>query len=111
MGRQGSGTCEPSGSSGGWVTDCVRGTAMYQMLCVLLATIVYGTQAGHCQDYQAGQTAVTFPSSNYGDMREILTRAAATGTVTVKATLGFPEQNKDRYPAVIVIHGLGGYSD
>jgi dienelactone hydrolase len=31
--------------------------------------------------------------------------------VTVKANIGFPEQAKDRYPAVIVVHGLGGYRD
>jgi hypothetical protein len=38
---------------------------MYQMLCVLVATIAYGTAAGHCQGSQAGMTAVTFQSSTY----------------------------------------------
>jgi hypothetical protein len=28
-----------------------------------------------------------------------------------KASLGFPDQARDRYPAVIVVHGLGGYRD
>ena len=84
---------------------------MYQMLCVLLATIVYGTATGHCQTAEASLTAVTFQSSTYSDMRQILAREAATGTVTVKANLGFPEQARDRYPAVIVVHGLGGYRD
>ncbi len=84
---------------------------MYQMLCALLATIVYGTATGHCQDAQAGMTAVTFQSSTYSDMRQILTREAPTGAVTVKATLGFPEQVRDRYPAVIVVHALTGYRD
>src|SRR5882724_2074770 len=81
------------------------------MLCVLLATIFYGTATGHCQGPQAGLNAVTFQSSTYSDMRQILAREAATGTVTVKANLGFPEQVKDRYPAIIVVHGLGGYRD
>src|SRR5262245_24554760 len=34
-----------------------------------------------------------------------------TGAVTVKASLGFPGQARDRYPAVVVVHGLGGYRD
>jgi dienelactone hydrolase len=84
---------------------------MYQMLCVLVATIVYGTASGHCQGSQAGMTTVTFQSSTYGDMRQLLTREAATGAVTVKAYLGFPEQAGDRYPAVIVVHSMAGYRD
>jgi dienelactone hydrolase len=84
---------------------------MYQMLCVLVATIVYGTASGHCQGAQAGMTTVTFQSSTYGDMRQLLAREATTGAVTVKATLGFPEQARDRYPAVIVVHTMAGYRD
>ena len=80
---------------------------MYQMLCVLVATIAYGTATGHCQGAQAGMTAVTFQSSTYSDMRQLLAREAVTGAVTVKADLGFPEQARDRYPAVIVVHGIG----
>jgi dienelactone hydrolase len=85
---------------------------MYQMVCVLMATIAYGT-AGHCQGSreasQAGMTAVTFQSSTYSDMRQLLARQATSGAVTVRADLGFPEQVRDRYPAVIVVHALGGY--
>ena len=84
---------------------------MYQMLCVLVATIVYGTATGHCQTAQAGLTAVTFQSSTYSDMRQLLTREAATGTVTVKAYLGFPERAGDRYPAVVVVHSMAGCRD
>jgi dienelactone hydrolase len=84
---------------------------MYQMLCVLVATIAYGSATGHCQGTQAGMTAVTFQSSTYSDMRQLLAQEAATAAVTVKANLGFPEQMRDRYPAVIVVHGLGGYRD
>ena len=81
---------------------------MYQMLCVLMATIAYGTATGHCQGSQA---TVTLQSSTYSDLRQLLAREAATTAVTVKANLLFPEQAKDRYPAVIVVHGLGGYRD
>ena len=84
---------------------------MYQILCVLMATIAYGTAAGHCQTLQAGTTTITFQSATYSDMRQLLAREAPTGAVTVKATLGFPEQMKDRHPAVIVVHTLAGYRD
>jgi dienelactone hydrolase len=84
---------------------------MYQMLCVLVATIAYGSATGHCQGTQAGMTGVTFQSSTYSDMRQLLAREAATAAVTVKATLGFPGQVRDRYPAIIVVHALGGYRD
>jgi dienelactone hydrolase len=81
---------------------------MYQILCVLLATIAYATAAGHCQ---ADTATITFQSATYSDMRRLLTREAATGAVTVRATLGFPEQMQDRYPAVIIVHTLAGYRD
>lgn len=86
---------------------------MYQMLCVLLATIAYGSAAGpgHCQAPEAGATAITFQSSTYSDFRQLLTREAATGTVTIRAYLGFPEAKKDRYPVVIVVHTISGYRD
>jgi hypothetical protein len=84
---------------------------MYQMLCVLVATMAYGTATGHCQHSEAGMTAVTFQSSTYSNMRQLLAREATTGAVTVKAYLGFPEQVMDRYPAVIIVHTIAGYRD
>jgi len=84
---------------------------MYQILCLLMATVAYGTAAGHCQTLQAGTTTITFQSANYGDMRQLLAREVASEAVTVKAALGFPEQMRDRYPAVIVVHTLAGYRD
>jgi dienelactone hydrolase len=84
---------------------------MYQILCVLIATIAYGTATGHCQTLQAGTATVTFQSATYSDMRQLLAREATVGAVTVKATLGFPQQMKDHYPAVIVVHTLAGYRD
>ena len=84
---------------------------MYQILCVLIATIAYGTATGHCQTPQAATTTITFQSATYGDMGQLLARQPAAGAVTVKATLGFPEQTRDHYPAVIVVHTLAGYRD
>jgi dienelactone hydrolase len=84
---------------------------MYQILCVLMAMIAYGTAPAHCQAPQAGTTVITFPSSTFSDFRQILAREAATATVTVRANLGFPEQAKDRYPAVVIVHTIAGYRD
>jgi dienelactone hydrolase len=82
---------------------------MYLSLCVLMATIAYGTAVGHCEVPQVGTNQITFQSSTYSDFRQLLTREAATATVTVRANLGFPEEAKDRYPAVVVVHTIGGY--
>ena len=81
---------------------------MYQFLCVLIATFAYGTAVGNCQ---AGATTITLQSSTYTDFRQLLTREAAAGTVAVRGSLAFPEQAKDRYPAVVVVHTLSGYRD
>jgi len=83
---------------------------MYEMLCVLLSTIAYGTATGHCQGYWAGFETVAFQSSTYRDMRELLAGEVPTATVTVKASLSFPSQVKARFPAVIVVHGINGYA-
>ena len=91
--------------------EASKGYPMYQILCVLMATIAYGTATGHCQGSQAGMTTVTFQSSTYNDMRQLLARETATGAVTVKAYLGFPEQVRDRYPAVVIVHTMAGYRD
>jgi dienelactone hydrolase len=63
------------------------------------------------QEPQAGSTAITFQSSTYNDFRQVLTRQAATASVSIRAKLEFPEQARDRYPAVIVVHSLGGYRE
>jgi hypothetical protein len=76
-----------------------------------MATIGYGAAAANCQVPQSGTTTITFQSSSYSDFRALLTREAATETVTIRARLGFPEEKKDRYPAVVVVHTLGGYRD
>src|SRR5262245_5880569 len=83
---------------------------MHRILRVLTATLAYGTAAAHCPA-QAGTTAVTFQSSSFSDFRQLLAREAAAGTVTVRAHLRFPEQTKDRYPTVVIVHTIGGYRE
>jgi dienelactone hydrolase len=84
---------------------------MGRILCILMATIVYGTAAAHCEAPQADTTTITFHASTYSDFRQLLAREAATGTVTVRANLSFPEEVKDRYPAVVIVHTIAGYRD
>lgn len=74
---------------------------------------------GRCRIWHSGWTLSdagrhihnTFQSATYGDMHQLLAREATTAAVTVKATLGFPEQVKDHYPIAIVVHTLAGYRD
>ena len=82
---------------------------MYQALCVLMAMI--GIAGANCQAPRASSTTITFQSSADSDMRQLLAREAATGAVTVKAYLRLPEQVRDRYPAVIIVHTIAGYRD
>ena len=85
---------------------------MYRIiLCVVMAAFENGTAAGHCQTPQTGATTISFQSATYSDMRRLLAQEATTGPVAIKATLAFPEQMKDHYPAVIVVHTLAGYRD
>ena len=82
---------------------------MYLRLCILMATIAYGTAVGHCEVPQAGANQVSFQSSTYSDFRQLLAREAGPAIVTVHANLAFPEEARDRYPAVVIAHTIGGY--
>jgi dienelactone hydrolase len=75
---------------------------VYPSLITLIAAITGG--AGLAQ----GQV-LEFRSATYADFRQVLVRAAPTATPTVPATLRFPDQRRDRYPAVVVVHTIGGY--
>jgi dienelactone hydrolase len=78
-----------------------------------MAAVTYGMAAAHCQALQAGTdtTTITFQSSTYSDFQQVLAREAAAGTPTIRASLSFPEQAKDRYPAVVVVHTIAGYRE
>jgi dienelactone hydrolase len=84
---------------------------MHRILFVLMAAIAWGPAAGHCQAPPPGTTTITFQSSTYGDFGQLLMRDAAAGPVTVRATLAFPQEAKDRYPAVVIVHAISGYRD
>jgi dienelactone hydrolase len=54
---------------------------------------------------------VEFQSASYTDIRQLIAREATTATVTVSATLSFPDRVQERYPALVVAHTIGGYRD
>lgn len=78
-------------------------------LFITIAAALLGTTMAHGQAPQASSNQVTFQSASYVDFRQLLAREAPTATVTVTATLSFPDEARDRYPAVIVAHTIAGY--
>jgi dienelactone hydrolase len=73
-----------------------------------IATIAFGTSTAFGQ---APERAIqlTFKSASYADFRQLLSREVPAATVTVTATLSFPDGAGDRYPAVVVVHTIAGY--
>jgi dienelactone hydrolase len=58
-----------------------------------------------------GIESLKFQSGSYTNFRQVLMGEAATAVVTVSATLSFPNEARDRYPAVVVVHTIGGYQE
>jgi dienelactone hydrolase len=54
---------------------------------------------------------VKFQSASYTDIRQLVVRETPTSTVTVSATLSFPDRVQERYPALVIAHTIGGYQD
>ena len=77
----------------------------------VIAAISFATTTAHGQAPEARSNGVVFQSASYTDFRQLLSRAAPAATVTVPATLSFPDDARDRYPAVVVVHTIAGYLD
>jgi dienelactone hydrolase len=60
---------------------------------------------------ESRSSQVAFQSVSYVDFRQLLSREAPAATLTVPATLSFPDDAQDRYPAVVVVHTIAGYLD
>jgi dienelactone hydrolase len=87
-----------------------RGRSLMQLcLSVTIAAIACGIAAVRGQASEARSSQVTFQSASYADFRQLLSREAPAAAVTVPATLSFPDDAKDRYPAVVVVHTVAGY--
>jgi dienelactone hydrolase len=91
------------------MTRTVR--ALCARVLALITGIAFATAAAHGQSAGAGAKQVTFQSASYADFRQLLSREIPAATVTVAATLSFPDDAADRYPAVVVVHTVAGYLD
>jgi dienelactone hydrolase len=88
----------------------VRGAAS-RALALVAAAVAVGAALVHGQVRDAGPVErVTLRSGSYADFRQVFTREAPAG-VSVPATLRFPERPRDRYPAVVVVHTIGGFRE
>jgi dienelactone hydrolase len=85
-----------------------RGLHVHMRLLAMIAATAFGTAMAYGQPV-AGPERVTFQSTSYADFRQLLSRETPTAAVTVSATLSFPDQVRDRYPAVVVVHTIAGY--
>jgi dienelactone hydrolase len=80
-------------------------------LVVVAAAITAGTARVHGQGRGADPIElVTLHSGSYADFRQVFVREAPAG-VSVPATLRFPDQPQDRYPAVVVVHTISGFRE
>jgi len=80
-------------------------------LVVVAAAVVAGTALVHGQVRGSDPIeSVTLRSGSYADFRQVFTREAPAG-VSVPATLRFPDQARDRYQAVVVVHTISGFQE
>jgi fermentation-respiration switch protein FrsA (DUF1100 family) len=86
-----------------------RRALMYLCLSVTIAAFALGIATVHGLASEARSSQVSFQSASYVDFRQLLSREAPAATVTVPATLSFPDDAKDRYPGVVVVHTVAGY--
>jgi dienelactone hydrolase len=83
-------------------------TQLRVLVLITVTAFVAATADG--QAPEAGpKKQVTFQSASYVDPRQLLSREPPAATVTVPATLVFPDDARDRYPAVVVVHTIAGY--
>jgi dienelactone hydrolase len=59
----------------------------------------------------AAAESVTFKSGAYADFRQLIAGEPAPAIDTVAGTLAFPDEKRDRYPALVIVHTIGGYQE
>jgi dienelactone hydrolase len=74
--------------------------------CLLMAVTALVVAASTAR---VNAETVMLRSGSYADFRQLVSREAAITEVAIAATLSFPNAARDRYPAVVIVHGLGGY--
>ena len=85
--------------------------AVSRALVMVAAAVAAGTALVHDQVRGADPIElVTLRSGSYADFRQVFAREAPAGG-SVPATLRFPDQPRDRYPAVVVVHTISGFQE
>ncbi|HOE18794.1 MAG TPA: acetylxylan esterase [Syntrophorhabdaceae bacterium] len=56
------------------------------------------------------QEKIEFVSENYTNLPDML-KGRPTSLVTITATLSFPDGPKEKYPAIVLMHGIAGSSE
>jgi dienelactone hydrolase len=84
---------------------------LHVRLFTLIAAAVLGAGIVGAARAAEHSEAVQFQSVSYADFRRVFRPDAPPTPATVKATLTFPDTAAERYPAVIVVHTIGGYHD
>jgi dienelactone hydrolase len=87
----------------------VRGAAA-RTLVVVAAVLAVGAALVHGQVRAGPIERVTLRSGSYIDFRQVFVREAPA-EASVPATLRFPDQPRDRYPAVVVVHTISGFRE
>jgi dienelactone hydrolase len=59
----------------------------------------------------AGAQTVMVKSGRYVDFRQLLAREAPADSATLAMTLRLPDEARDRYPAVVIVHTIAGYQE
>jgi dienelactone hydrolase len=84
----------------------------------LPAALIIALTAGYAQvpttqvplaQVSATSTIETFHSATFTDIRQLLAGESPKDAVEVRANLRFPDERKDRYPAVVIVHTIAGY--
>jgi dienelactone hydrolase len=85
--------------------------AASRALMVVAAAVAVGATLVYGQVRDAGPIEhVTLRSDSYADFRQVFVREAPADA-SVPATLRFPDQPRDRYPAVVVVHTISGFRE
>jgi len=59
----------------------------------------------------ANAQTVMVQSGRYADFRQLLSREAPTDSATLAMTLRLPDEARDRYPAIVIVHTIAGYQE
>jgi dienelactone hydrolase len=54
---------------------------------------------------------LTFQSGDYADFRQLLAGDAASSRINIVGTLTFPDEKRERSPAIVIVHTIGGYQE